>query len=527
MNLIRKSTAYVCRLADQYPSGALLAFSLVYFPGATWLAAVRPMWADEFFTLYIARSASIRGVFDAILTGADQHPPSFYLFSRALFPLLDANQLSVRLPSVLGYWLMSLCLYALVSRRTTPSVGLIALSFPLTTAAYDYAIEGRGYALIMGFGSLALLCWVVATEDGPRRNVALGGLAFASAAAVAAHYYAAFFLLGIAGGEVARTVARGRVDTKVWASLSTSLLPIAVFLPHIRSAAGWAQNFWARPTWQDAPRFYSFLLDPASLAIVLVLMVIVVSALLSTTPRRPVPMDRFSPFHWWELVAICLIVALPFLEVSAAQLLHGGFAPRYALPSVIGVAILVALLIPAMASHMPSAVGGVLVVLGGVFVCRQFTEAGRASATAVYLGRTSAWILASGAHDLPIATWHSQGFLQLGYYGNPAITSRIVYLADPEIALRVNKHDTVDRGFLALRPWFPNGIREYKAFIREHREFLAYGYTGDIAQTGRPWNWLLGALTRDNATVRLLASAGDEMLFLVAFPDANEGDVTE
>src|SRR5260370_37650376 len=66
---------------------------------------------DEILTLNVSQIGSVRGIWDSLLAGADQQPPLQYLLSRACMGLLGEGLLPLRLPSILGFWCMTLCLY--------------------------------------------------------------------------------------------------------------------------------------------------------------------------------------------------------------------------------------------------------------------------------------------------------------------------------------------------------------------------------------------------------------------------------
>src|SRR5688572_19176132 len=137
--------------------------SVAYLGGAALVALRRPLWNDELYTLLIADSPAMADVWAALATGADQVPPPFHVVVRAFFAAFGTSAFALRLPSVLGFWLMGICLYTFVARRTSAIYGAVAMAFPLITGAFDYAHEGRGYALALGFTALALVSWQAAS----------------------------------------------------------------------------------------------------------------------------------------------------------------------------------------------------------------------------------------------------------------------------------------------------------------------------------------------------------------------------
>src|SRR5262249_49593822 len=96
---------------------ALLAFTLAYFIIHLLLASRKLMWDDEFFTLYISRTGSYAEIVRALMTGADQHPPFFYWVTHLSFALFGINHIALRLPAIVGMWVMSVFVFCFVARR--------------------------------------------------------------------------------------------------------------------------------------------------------------------------------------------------------------------------------------------------------------------------------------------------------------------------------------------------------------------------------------------------------------------------
>ena len=47
----------------------------------------------------------------------------------------------IRVPAILGFWLMGLGLFVFVTRRTSPLIGALALLFPLAAPTQHYAVQ--------------------------------------------------------------------------------------------------------------------------------------------------------------------------------------------------------------------------------------------------------------------------------------------------------------------------------------------------------------------------------------------------
>lgn len=219
----------------------LLAAALLFGVGARVVLALgRPLWADEIFTLTLARKA-LPDLLAALRV--DSGPPLHYVAARLLllpFAGPGPADVVVRLLSV-GASLLHVPLFVRIGRRCgAPRAGFVAaalfLVFPLAVSS---GAEGRGYALA---SLLALAAYerLLALEEAPRaRTAALAGIL--GAAAVLTHYLA---LLPVAGMLVA-SLAGGKsrrlalLASGLAAALAASWLPVALLQP--RASMAWAE----------------------------------------------------------------------------------------------------------------------------------------------------------------------------------------------------------------------------------------------------------------------------------------------
>src|SRR5262245_33371124 len=160
------------RLADRlqrHNALFLVAFLAVYFLLTARIAAHKSYWYDELYTLYISRAATPGEVWRELAAGADLNPPLCHLLTWASLRLFGESPVSVRLPAILGFALMLLCVHRFVARRCGVVYGWLAVLFLLCSRAFNYAYEARPYALVLGFCGLALVCWQGLTEGRHRR----------------------------------------------------------------------------------------------------------------------------------------------------------------------------------------------------------------------------------------------------------------------------------------------------------------------------------------------------------------------
>src|SRR5256885_484764 len=98
-----ESLAGRCRLN---PVRLLAGFSAPYPVGTGLIAARKPLWYDELFTISLSRLSCLSDLWSALAAGTDLNPPLGYLASRVVNSFLGENPVAVRLPAVLGFWVM-------------------------------------------------------------------------------------------------------------------------------------------------------------------------------------------------------------------------------------------------------------------------------------------------------------------------------------------------------------------------------------------------------------------------------------
>jgi hypothetical protein len=474
------------------PLLVIIVFTAAYLPATIWLAAHKLFWDDEFFTLYIS-AGKWPAILDALRTGADQHPPTFYFLTHLITSLFGATHVTVRAASIFGFWLMSLCLYALGRRLLSPAWSIVLFLLPCATgSSYYYASEARGYGLMCGFAALAVLSWAMAMS-GEMRRVTIPALFISLAGTVSCHYYGIFIAGPLALGEAVRYARSRRLDIPVWAALSGAIAPLLLFLNLIRSAVGYSKNFWAKPHWSAALNVYSY---GAFLAFAL----LVGAAFASFKFRRSAPPRPVAlPFA----TAMISLALLPLALIVVAKFITHAFDARYVLESTIGIFGITCFALARLASERAAAAGA-LVILEILFFGMQFGglranfAAERAELFTEYL------TLNRETGDGLLAISEVTVFHRLSFYGPISFTRRVSYLADAEREIRYCGFDTVDRGLLALRPWFPINTQPFGRYLREHDRFRVYGYEG-------PWTWLTYELPKVG-TVRLRRRLGSRTL---------------
>ena len=524
MSRLQTIVRWANRLAQQVDGTRVLpiaVLSLLYLAVTVVLAQRKLMWNDELYTYYMARLPSMSDVWAALMSRGEQTPPFFYFTTRVSFDLFGVNNLSVRLPEMLGFWMMLACLYVFVARRASTLSGLCAAAFPLVTIAYLFAFEARPYGLLLGCGALALVSWQSVTLN-RHRAVSLVCLAASVAAMVSTQYYGVLILLPLALGEAVLSLMRRRLDIAVWAAMAASIVPLVLLLPLIRTGAAYSSAFWSPPQWVNVPDFYIDLLTPAIVPVAFILVLGGVHAMVlgNDRPTEPTAPTRVLPLH--EIAAAGGFIVIPFVCVVLAKVATGAFVNRYAIPAVIGFAVLAGFGTATVFRRSPGMRLVIGLCLAGWFVlgqAREFIEPTGFSlpVSEASVSRPTEW-LAGRDPQLPVVVADAQTFTVLSHYGSPMIRSRIVYLADPELALKHLGHNSVERGMLdLLRPWFHMNVVAFEPYVAAHSRFLVYGDFVRLAFL----NWLLPELHARGWRTELLNRRGDNLL-LLAYRD--DGD---
>ncbi|MEO6828181.1 MAG: hypothetical protein ABI164_00105, partial [Acidobacteriaceae bacterium] len=110
--------------------------------------------------------------------------------------------------------------------------------------------------------------------------------------------------------------------------------------------------------------------------------------------------------------------------------------------------------------------------------------------------------------DAPIVVSEISVAHNLAFYAPRRLASRVVYVADPDISISYLKQDTVDRGLLALRPWFPMEIITPDLLLTDNRQFYAFGSSSN-------WSWLTYDLAKWGQTKLMARGEQDRLLFSV------------
>ncbi len=437
------------RAVCSYRSLTLLlvgAFTAVYFAAICFLASLKPFGFDELTTYHIARTPTAAGVWQAWLESFDALPPLAHFATHFTGSVLGFSHITARLPDMLGYWLMCVCVFIFLRRRVCPMLALVGMLLPLTVpSAYAYAYEMRGYGMVTGFAATAIVCWDF-VYDTRWRRVALLGLPISLAAAIGTHPYAVLVVIPLALGEIARMMQRRRVDWWVWMGLvvvGLMLLPANPITSHILHVPGLNYYLDGRGVGVSLlvelwPQFLSI----SATHLGLLAIVCIQPDRMTTANDSPAPITPNGQPALADWVLVSVLMALPAVGWLFANLVTGALEFRYVIAAVIGFSMALPLLCQVGVRRRPEIAlvmaAWVAVSAAGSIVASWHTLKTTTITTAHIAAGQGCFRLLKvwgrlPANDLPIVVSDYFVFHQLHHYAPTALKPRLLFLMDPDV----------------------------------------------------------------------------------------------
>ena len=493
-------------------------------------AAVSLLWShaklfsqDEMYEFQTDSVSSLRELVHVQRTWPISLDPLLYhSLSHGAMRIFGAAAFAQRLPALLGFLLMQVCLFFLVRRLAGERAGAVAATLPALTATLYYSAEGRPYGLLLGLYALALLCWIEASREAqPSRTTWLVGLAIAIAATLNTHYFGILVLLPICAAELCRTGERRRIDGPMLASIVAGTASIVLTRPFMRAAGEFKIHYYNEGSvgLRDITRAYRSLFVnyttmpmPAQRLWAAALLVFAAALVFGCwfVWRRGTP--RLSPAQW---VLLLTLAALPFAGYLLALFVTHSIEVRYVLGAVIGIAAMVAI---AGARWLESdrifssamvLMGIVLLTSGAVRIRSENVRTQERLAT-LDLPEAAEQFLREHP-DRRLYVQDMGAFEEDRYYepdANVKARMTLVYSTDEE--LRWNRHDTMALTAMHLQHFTTLPVEAY-----EHVRMLPGEQLFVLRHTG--WDWTDQAFAAEGAQVRVIGHAFDGDLALVTF----------
>ncbi len=454
-----------------------------------------------------------------------------HALSHGAMKVFGVGVFALRLPALLGFLLMQVCLFFFVRRLAGERAGAVAAAFPALTATLYYSAEGRPYGLMLGLYALALLCWQAAnkpTSENPdvgrpdSRGWALAGLALAIAATINAHYFGILLLVPICAAEGVRSLQRRRMDWPVVAAIYAGMAGFATTMPFLKAAGEFRKNYYNAGTVgpHDITRAYrSIFVDYTQSSISaqhlwMAMLVAFAVALVWGCWRiaNPTYRDRnalhgapsgcVSSAEW---VLLLTLAALPFCGYLLARFVTHSIEVRYVLGAAVAISAMVAIAI----SPWPRRDGvfaAVLVALGvaivGAGAARIHAEQKKTEARLASLALPAEVKAALDADPDGRLYMQDMGAFEEDRYYQPDadVRARMTLVYSRAEELRWNRHDTMALTAMHIARFTGLPVVPYESLRAQPGEHLFVLY-----HTG--WDWTDQAFAEDGARVRPVGRA--------------------
>jgi 4-amino-4-deoxy-L-arabinose transferase-like glycosyltransferase len=496
------STSSLLQLADSIertPNRILRLWIFAYF-AVLWRVAQRPLWFDELFTFHIAKSPTWKHFLGSIQS-VDLNPPLSYMLVRLSTSLFGDSPFAVRLPSMLGFFAAGIIIYSLVKRRLGGGMALAAIGILWSSSLTEFAVDARPYGLLLGFFTLAALCWMnaIEPESSTRWHV---GLSLAICAMFLTHCFSPVFAAAIGAGELVRAIVLRRIDRRVWSALLMPLCILPLYIPLVRTANHvlFPQAFAS--TIFTIPIVYAVILAPLLPAIAAILLIWVTRR----ARGRRIKLGELARPHEIAFAVASFLAPLPVMGYCIRS--GGPFWPRYAIGAIVGATLILVALLAFATKRNPN-----LTVSAAGFILMAFcvTKAGTGHLMAAYENVSTAY--KSVRPELPFVTASGLTFLEMDHREASGFLNRVYYLTDHDSSLRYHTNLFESMPIVKQRFAVRANVEPYRDFTSGNRQFLV------LATRGFPEDWLLLKLADDGADIRLLRdeSTGyrDHELYLI------------
>lgn len=295
-----------------------------------WKLGSRGMWSDEAATWSAARRTP--GELWRLIGNIDAINGLYYLLMHAALSL-RADEVMLRLPSVLAMVVASAVVAATGARLAGPRVGLVAgMLFAVVPVVSLYAQEGRSYALVLAVAAVATHLLVRACESGEARWWRWYALAVTLTVLLGAYA----LLVPAAHAVTLLAVRASAREWRCW-SLSAAVAVVAAApLAWLSSGPREDASAWLpEPGWEAVIRLIRSFAGPSGWTACLILLL---AAAALFAPRRPAfDTPRLSVVA----VALPLLVVPPAVLIAISQV-QPVYDQRYVLCALPGLFLLAA-----------------------------------------------------------------------------------------------------------------------------------------------------------------------------------------
>jgi 4-amino-4-deoxy-L-arabinose transferase-like glycosyltransferase len=299
-------------------------FSLFFLSSSIYVSTKRLLWFDELGTLRIAKLPDLATVWKVQQTFmGDSAPMTYHLIIRAVYILSGRDDLSPRFLSAFAMALAMLIVFDCARRLTNGTYGLIAMVLLGASFLPLYGYEGRPYALVVLFTSMALWLWVHTAEDSKPAAIGFG---LCICLAVGMHFNSVLAMVPFGLWEVYHWRPWRRPSWKFMAGAVGIFVALVPAVQQMRNASGWLTAYWCPPSIHALMAVIGEMF-PSGLLVLAVLGLLAVVA-----GTKFAPMEDGERLCW-------LFLSVPFAGFVLAEVATHAFYNRYLIVMLPGVAV--------------------------------------------------------------------------------------------------------------------------------------------------------------------------------------------
>jgi hypothetical protein len=505
----------ISRWCDRHPYTLMILFSVFHFVSMFIVAWRKQFWFDELFTYYLVRLPTAQEISAELSKGVDHHPALYFLANRFLAGLFEDPHIGFRVHSILGYWILCVCLFGFVARRSSALLGLLSVLMTYLSGVRFWATDARPYGMSAGLAMAAFLAWQMAA-DRQKRVPWLVLLAGALAAGISTSYYFVLVLIPLGAAELVRWLRTGKWDWPVWLSTGVGASCAFLYLPAVaRSVETFHPNAFARPSATAFLDIYGVFFNSLTLFTVGALMasgcVVLMRQTLEGSQNSEEPEIRAE-----DLTLALVLLLLPAIGVALAFAGLKVITARYVISTGTGLFLLAPLLVHRY-SRNHATMGVALPVVAIVCLVPTFLygEGRQIQERKVAVSRVSqlAGSLPEDAGpNLPIVFDDSLLMFEASHYSKPEQRARFRMLTYPAATLEHSGVYYSGRGLVSLQRYAPIRVQSYEEFRRNHRRFF-------YLESGRPTMvYMMATVQKEGAQIQLLAKRGPNAIYRIELP---------
>lgn len=358
---------------------------------------------------------------------------------------------------------------------------------------------------MLGLIALSLVCWQCAAE-GKHRVAALSTFVVCMWVATALHYYSTLLLISLFVAEVVRWSRIKKIDVAILAAFAVVPLVLIPHIPLLEAQHRFMRYYHSKASLYAIVDFYKHYALRYSVAFVAPILLCAISGDRVSRASKRHPTRGVIPAHEWAL--LIAMTVLPVIVVLGSLITIKTFVDRYLVWTAIGFAIMGAALLYRITRGSALAAASVIVLLLVGFAAAEVVAISRASRLRESQPVLDA--LADAPADVvPIVIADHHAFMELSYYADPKLRSRLVYVASPHLERSYTGIDTGSLLLSALARHTSLHIVTYDNFVKHNSRFLLAANAQD---------WLLWQFNRSGCEVKLLEPRWEPGLFEVEIP---------